>query len=114
MQGNLSIERMCRLGGVSRARFYRCLQERVPVEEDMEVRAAIQQIAVEHRRRYGYRRVTEELKVISADEMFIAIGYGKLSPEDARTVIAPPVQPSTGWLSMIFVPFNTTVRCRAA
>jgi GTP pyrophosphokinase len=38
------------------------------------------------------RRVTEELKVISADEMFIAIGYGKLSPEDARTVIAPPVQ----------------------
>ena len=38
------------------------------------------------------RRVTEELKVISADEMFISIGYGKISPEDARTVIAPPVQ----------------------
>ena len=53
LQGRLSIERMCRLTGVSRAGFYRCLQQQVPVEEDMEVRSAIQQIAVEHRRRYG-------------------------------------------------------------
>ena len=28
----------------------------------MEVRSAIQQIAVEHRRRYGYRRITAELR----------------------------------------------------
>ena len=62
MQGGLSIERMCRLAGVSRASFYRCLQERLPVEEDMEVRSAIQQIAVEHRRRYGYRRIRAELR----------------------------------------------------
>lgn len=62
MQGSLSIERMCRLAGVSRASFYRCLQERLPVEEDMEVRSAIQQIAVEHRRRYGYRRIAAELR----------------------------------------------------
>ena len=62
LQGSLSIERMCRLTGVSRAGFYRCLQEQVPVEEDMEVRSAIQQIAVEHRRRYGYRRMTAELR----------------------------------------------------
>jgi putative transposase len=57
MQGGLRIERMCRLAGVSRASFYRCLQERLPAEEDMEVRSAIQQIAVEHRRRYGYREL---------------------------------------------------------
>src|SRR6202140_3180399 len=62
MQGGLSIERMCRLAGVSRASFYRCLQERLPVEEDMEVRAAIQQIAVEHRRGYGYRRIAAGLR----------------------------------------------------
>jgi len=62
MQGGLSIERMCRLAEVSRASFYRCLQERLPGEEDMEVRAAIQQIAVEHRRRYGYRRIAAELR----------------------------------------------------
>jgi len=62
MQGGLSIERMCRLTGVSRASFYRYLQERTPVEEEMEVRSAIQQIAVEHRRRYGYRRIAAELR----------------------------------------------------
>ena len=28
----------------------------------MEVRSAIQQIAVEHRRRYGYRRISAELR----------------------------------------------------
>ena len=62
MQGSLSIERMCHLAEVSRAGFYRSLQEREPVEEDMEVRSAIQRIVLEHRRRYGYRRVTAELR----------------------------------------------------
>jgi transposase InsO family protein len=62
MQGSLSIERMCQLTQVSRAGFYRSLQEQMPVEEDMEVRSAIQRIAVEHRRRYGYRRITAELR----------------------------------------------------
>jgi len=62
LQGGLGIERMCQLVGVSRAGFYRCLQGRAPTEEEMEVRSVIQQIAVEHRRRYGYRRVTAELR----------------------------------------------------
>ncbi len=62
MQGSLSIERMCQLAGVSRAGFYRSLQEDQPEEEDMEVRSAIQQISLEHRRRYGYRRITAELR----------------------------------------------------
>ena len=62
MQGNLSIERMCYLAQVSRAGFYRSLAEQMPVEEGMEVRSAIQQIALEHRRRYGYRRITAELR----------------------------------------------------
>jgi len=42
LQGSLSIERMCQLAGVSRAGFYRSLQERAPVEEDMEARSVIQ------------------------------------------------------------------------
>jgi len=62
LQGSLSIERMCQLAGTSRAGFYRFLQNHVPREEDMEVRSVIQQIVLEHRRRYGYRRVTAELK----------------------------------------------------
>jgi transposase InsO family protein len=61
LQGSLSIEHMCRLVAVSRRGFYRSLKERQPAEEEMEVRSAIQQIALEHRRRYGYRRITAEL-----------------------------------------------------
>ncbi len=61
LQGSLSIERLCQLVAVSRRSFYRSLKERQPAEEEMEVRSAIQQIALEHRRRYGYRRITAEL-----------------------------------------------------
>jgi len=62
LQGSLSIERMCQLAQVSRAGFYRWLQEPTPVEEEIEVRSVIQQIAIEHRRRYGYRRIAAELR----------------------------------------------------
>jgi len=62
MQGGLSVERMCELAHVSRAGFYRSLQENSPGEEDVEVTSVIQQIVLEHRRRYGYRRVTAELR----------------------------------------------------
>jgi putative transposase len=61
LQGSLSIERMCQMVPVSHRGFYRSLKEQQPVEEEMEVRSAIQQIALEHRRRYPYRRITAEL-----------------------------------------------------
>jgi putative transposase len=53
---------MCWLAGVSRAGYYRHLIEKHPAEEAVEVRAAIQEIALGHRRRYGYRRVAAELR----------------------------------------------------
>jgi putative transposase len=62
VQGNLNIERMCQLAGVSRAGFYRSLRQQEPEEEEMEVRSAMQQIVAEHKRRYGYRRVSAELR----------------------------------------------------
>jgi transposase InsO family protein len=62
LQGSLSIERMCQLAPASRAGFYRSLQDRAPHDEEMAVRSTIQAIAVEHRRRYGYRRITAELR----------------------------------------------------
>jgi transposase InsO family protein len=62
LQGSLSIERMCALARVSRASFYRSLQEQRPAEEETEVRSTIQQIALEHRRRYGYRRICAEMR----------------------------------------------------
>ncbi len=62
LQGGLTIERMCQLAQVRRAGLYRGLQEPQPVERDMEMRSAVQQIAMEHRRRYGYRRISAELR----------------------------------------------------
>jgi len=53
---------MCQLAEVSRVGYYRGWKERAPEEEAMAVRAAVQQIVLEHRRRYGYRRVTAELR----------------------------------------------------
>jgi putative transposase len=53
---------MCRAAGVSRAGYYRELLEREADEETMQVRNAIQEIALRHHRRYGYRRVTFELR----------------------------------------------------
>jgi hypothetical protein len=53
---------MCQLVPVSRRSFYRSLKEQRPDEEETEVRSVIQQIALEHRRRYGYRRITAELR----------------------------------------------------
>ena len=62
LQGSLSVERMCQLGQVSRAGFYRYFQARAPIEESMTIRSAIQEIALQHRLRYGYRRITVELR----------------------------------------------------
>ena len=59
--GGLSVEKMCRVAVVSRAGYYRSFAEQCPDEEEMLVRAVIQKIVVEHRRRYGYRRVWFEL-----------------------------------------------------
>jgi putative transposase len=53
---------MCWLAGVSRAGYYRALRQQHPEEEDVEVRAAIQEIALQHHRRYGYRRIAAELR----------------------------------------------------
>jgi putative transposase len=62
LQGGLTIGRMCLLAGVSRAGFYRWLHAEAPGEEEMEVRTAIHEVVLEHRGRYGYRRVSRELR----------------------------------------------------
>ncbi len=62
VQGSLRAARMCQLTGVSRAGFYRSFRQQCPVEEEMAVRTAVQKVALEHRRRYGYRRIARELQ----------------------------------------------------
>ncbi len=53
---------MCHLAGVSRASYYRHGEQAAPDEAGMAVRAAIQEVALAHRRRYGYRRVSVDLR----------------------------------------------------
>ncbi len=62
LQGCLSVERMCQLAEVSRAGFYRYLQRGSETEEALALRSAIQDVVMEHRWRYGYRRVAEALR----------------------------------------------------
>ena len=60
-QGMHSIERLCRLAGISRAGYYRHWQTGSPHAEDMDVRDHIQRVALAYRS-YGYRRVTAQLR----------------------------------------------------
>jgi len=53
---------VCEVAGVSRAGYYRYFQDSAPKEAKTELQARMQQIALEHQRRYGYRRITAKLR----------------------------------------------------
>ena len=55
-QGEIGIDRMCRLAGVSRAGYYRHWQASAPRREETGLRDAIQRLALANRH-YGYRRI---------------------------------------------------------
>lgn len=62
-QSTLTIERMCQLAQVSRAGLYRFLNPpETAGDDEIELRAHMQKIALAHRRNYGYRRMTRELR----------------------------------------------------
>lgn len=60
-QGEVSIERSCELGQVSRTGFYRNWQAQEPGEAEIEIRDRVQREALA-RRFYGYRRITASLR----------------------------------------------------
>jgi putative transposase len=60
-QGLLTVERMCRLAGVSRAGYYRHWTASAPRQEETTIRDAVQRAALANRF-YGYRRITRELQ----------------------------------------------------
>jgi putative transposase len=59
-QGDLTVEAMCKLAGVSRAGFYRQWRRSMPRQEETAVRDVIQRVALANRR-YGYRRIAAQL-----------------------------------------------------
>lgn len=60
-QGLSTIQRLCRLGGVSRAGYYRHFEACAPARADTDLRDAIQRLSLAHRH-YGYRRITAQLR----------------------------------------------------
>jgi putative transposase len=60
-QGELTVERMCMLAGVSRAGYYRRWRASAPRQEETTVRDAIQRVVLANRR-YGYRRIAAQLR----------------------------------------------------
>ena len=58
----LTVEQQCRLAEVSRAGFYRHLQQTAPKEADLLLRARLQELAVAHHRLRGYRMLTALLR----------------------------------------------------
>jgi hypothetical protein len=60
-QGELTIERICVLAGVSRAGYYRHWATSAPRAEETGLRDAIQRLALAHRH-CGYRRIAAQLR----------------------------------------------------
>lgn len=62
-QGEINIERLCSRAGVSRCGYYRFLDEEEPDAQEMDMRDRIQTLFLKHKRRYGYRRITAQLRI---------------------------------------------------
>jgi putative transposase len=56
------VEQQCRVAEVSRAGFYRYLQQTTPEQADLLLRARLQELAVDHHRLCGYRLLTKTLQ----------------------------------------------------
>jgi putative transposase len=60
-QGDLTVEEMCMLAGVSRAGYYRHWASSAPRQEETAIRDHIQRVALANRR-YGHRRIAAQLR----------------------------------------------------
>ena len=61
-QGSQTIQRLCRLAGVSRAGYYRFWRKSAPRAQDTAMGDAIQRVALANSRRRGYRYITHQLR----------------------------------------------------
>ena len=61
-QGSQTIQRLCRLAGVSRASYYRFWRKSAPRAQDTAMGDAIQRVALANSRRRGYRYITHQLR----------------------------------------------------
>jgi transposase InsO family protein len=60
-QIDANVQRLCWLGGVSRAGYYRSFEANQPARADADMRDNIQRLSLAHRH-YGYRRIAAQLR----------------------------------------------------
>ena len=85
-----AIARLCALGGVSRAGYYRHFGPHPPKRDDADLRELIQKIALDNRR-YGYRRIAHELRrqglIVNDKRVRRLIGEDNLLAQRARPFV---------------------------
>jgi putative transposase len=104
---------MCQLTQVSRSGFYRYLRGGWPAEEEVTLRSAIQHVVLEHRWRYGYRRVTAELKqqgMIVNHKRVVRI----MREDDLLTVRREPSLASHDWIRAVQIYLNLPRRMKVS
>ena len=99
-QGEVGIERLCALAGVSRAGYYRHWQAAAPQEMDMALRDAVQKVVLGNRR-YGYRRVTVTLQadgwVVNHKRVLRLMGEDNLLCEPLRAFVPATTDSRHSW-----------------
>ena len=95
-----SIERLCRLGGVSRAGYYRFWRKSAPRQHDTMLRDKIQELALADRHR-GYRLVTEKLTnqglVVNHKRVLRLMRQDNLLRLRKRAFVPPTTDSNHGW-----------------
>ena len=97
-QDDANIQRLCTLGHVSRAGYYRHFGPHAPARDDADLRDLIQRIALDHRH-YGYRRIAQELRrqglIVNAKRVLRLTREDNLLALRARPLFRAPLTANT-------------------
>jgi transposase InsO family protein len=97
----VTIERLCRLTGVSRAGYYRFWRHSAPRAHDTTVRDAIQRLALANGRHRGYRLVTFQLRqeglVVNHKRVLRLMRQDNLLCLRQRPFVPPTTDSRHGW-----------------